>query len=200
MSYRPNPEVQCCTGNVNRTMPNYAWRVWMQSADEGIAAVLYGPSQLETTIEGVKVCIQQTTRYPFEDTIEFAFDCASEVTFPFSFRVPGWCQNASLTINGEPTQTRANPTFITLKRAFKTGDTLRLHLPMSVHTSEWPTNGLNVHYGPLLMCLKPEVEVKKELVDSTIAQRQDSQDVRYSSKDKPVAHPDFSCLGAAAYV
>lgn len=30
MAYRPNPEVECCPGEVNRVMPNYAARMWLE--------------------------------------------------------------------------------------------------------------------------------------------------------------------------
>jgi DUF1680 family protein len=45
MSYRAAHESECRSGNVNRAMPNYVTRMWMRS-EEGLAAVLYGPSEL----------------------------------------------------------------------------------------------------------------------------------------------------------
>ena len=43
MSYRPDHEVQCCPGNLHRAMPNFISKMWMRTADGGIAAALYGP-------------------------------------------------------------------------------------------------------------------------------------------------------------
>ncbi len=58
MSYRAAHETECCTGNVNRAMPNYVTRMWM-GAEDGLAAVLYGPCVLQTKIHGHAVRIRR---------------------------------------------------------------------------------------------------------------------------------------------
>jgi DUF1680 family protein len=50
MSYRPNPGTECCPGEVNRIMPNYIARMWLSDGQGGLAAALYGPSQVTTRL------------------------------------------------------------------------------------------------------------------------------------------------------
>ena len=70
MSYRAAHETPCCSGNVNRAMPNYVSRMWMRM-NGGLAATLFGPSEIKTEINGQKLSIVQETDYPFRDTISF---------------------------------------------------------------------------------------------------------------------------------
>jgi DUF1680 family protein len=50
MAYRGYLFPQCCTGEVNRIMPNYISRMWLESKDGGIVAALYGPSEAKYSI------------------------------------------------------------------------------------------------------------------------------------------------------
>ena len=50
---------------------------------------------------GREVRIVETTRYPFEEQIEFAFSLASPTRFPLLLRIPGWCEGARIAVNGE---------------------------------------------------------------------------------------------------
>ncbi len=117
MSYRPDHEVQCCPGNLHRAMPNYISRMWMRTPDGGIAAVLYGPGELRTRLgtEQTPVTITAQTRYPFEQSIEFSIQPAQAINFPFTVRIPAWCSQASLTINGQTVEAMPG-TFYTIQQ------------------------------------------------------------------------------------
>lgn len=92
MAYQPNPgrRTACCGGNVHRLYPNYVSRMWMRSANGGLAAALYGPSTVRATVgpERTPVEIVQTTDYPFRDTISLKFVGQHEASFPLSLRIP----------------------------------------------------------------------------------------------------------------
>ena len=127
--YRPNHQVECCAGNVHRLMPNYVSRMWLRNRDGAPVAALYGPSEVDYGF----VKIVEETAYPFDGTIRFRFTLPAEKEFSFSYRVPGWCQGATLAVNGTAEATvAAAGTFGTVRRTFKTGDVLELTLPMEV--------------------------------------------------------------------
>jgi len=71
--------------------------MWMKTNDGGLAAVLYGPSKVTTTVgpDKQQIAITQTTRYPFEEQIHFKIDADRPVTFPLSLRIPAWCEAPS---------------------------------------------------------------------------------------------------------
>ncbi|MGB9148021.1 MAG: hypothetical protein WCC14_19520, partial [Acidobacteriaceae bacterium] len=158
MAYQPNPgqRTACCGGNVHRVMPNYVIRMWMKSADGGLAATLYGPSTVRTTVgaDNQPVEIVQTTHYPYEEQIRFRINTSRSVEFPLSLRIPVWCQEPHLTINGSAVNAQRNEKgFVVLNRSFAPGDTLALTLPMSLALSRWPQNGIGIERGPLVYSL-----------------------------------------------
>jgi DUF1680 family protein len=158
MAYQPNPgqRTACCGGNVHRLMPNYVIRMWMRSQDGGLIAALYGPSKLNTFIgpDRVPVEIVQTTSYPFDEEITFLFNGAQAVTFPFSLRIPAWCTEPHLAVNGVPMPAPiARNGFVTLHRRFTPGDTVVLMLPMKLAVSHWPQGGMGIEHGPLVYSL-----------------------------------------------
>ncbi len=173
MAYQPNPgqRTACCGGNVHRIFPNYAIRMWMKTAEGGLAAVLYGPSTVSARV-GVgasarTVRITQTTNYPFEEKIEFRIDADGPVTFPLELRVPGWCDAPSLRVNRARVAATPNEKgFMVLNRTFKPGDRIELTLPMKLSLSHWPQNGMGIERGPLVYSLPikeqwtPRVEPK----------------------------------------
>ncbi|MGE5222478.1 MAG: beta-L-arabinofuranosidase domain-containing protein [Omnitrophica WOR_2 bacterium] len=156
MSYRPNPGTECCPGDVNRIMPNYASRMWLNDGQGGLAAALYGPSQVSAKAgrDQASVTIVEKTAYPFSETILFELQAAQPVEFPLSLRIPGWCSRARLTINGqEYGGSLPAGSFVTLQQVFHPGDRMELTLPMEVRLQEWPHGGVSIERGPLVYSL-----------------------------------------------
>jgi hypothetical protein len=161
MAYQPNPGqiTACCGGNVHRIFPNYVIRMWMRSGDNGLAAVLYGPSKVNATVgpDHEPIEIMQTTNYPFEEEIQFSIDAHQPVTFPLSLRIPSWCGKPSIQVNGKPTSLpELREGFVTLRRTFHPGDVVALTLPMKTAISHWPQNGVGFEHGPLVYALPIE--------------------------------------------
>jgi len=155
MSYRAAHETECCAGNVNRAMPNYVTRMWMRM-DGGLAATLFGPSEVSTEIDGQQVTITEETDYPFRESISFKIKIAKPTTFAFGLRIPEWCDAASMMVNGKPLDiVVASGRFLTLKREFHNGDEIELQVPMSVQLKDWFAGGaVSVQRGPLVYSLK----------------------------------------------
>jgi hypothetical protein len=158
MAYQPNPgqKTACCGGNVHRILPNYVIRMWMKSDDGGLAAVMYGPSTLKTTVgpDNQPVQITQNTHYPFDEQIRFTIQSSSPIKFPLSLRIPGWCKNPRLALNGIAID--SSPTakgFVTVHRTFQPNDTIILTLPMKLAISQWPQDGIGIERGPLVFSL-----------------------------------------------
>ncbi|HTR40339.1 MAG TPA: beta-L-arabinofuranosidase domain-containing protein [Pseudomonadales bacterium] len=151
MSYRAAHDTECCAGNVNRAMPNYVTRMWMRM-EGGLAATLFGPSEVKAEIDGQPVAITEETEYPFRETISFKIKTPKPVMFPLGLRIPEWCNAASVMVNGEPADAELKAgTFTVLKREFKDGDTVTLTLPMSIQLKEWfDGRAVSVQRGPLV--------------------------------------------------
>jgi len=75
MRYAPNPGTECCPGNVNRMMPNFAINSWMTDGKGGIVAAMYAPTSVTYPVgeKNTEVTIDEATNYPFTDSINFTF-------------------------------------------------------------------------------------------------------------------------------
>jgi uncharacterized protein len=151
----------CCSGNVNRAMPNFASRLWMRDADNGLVAALYAPSKVTYRAgrDRREVTITEKTRYPFSDRVEFAMNMRQDTEFPFTVRIPGWCKAASIQVNGKPIDGKLEPaTFVKIKRKFSDGDVVIVTLPQEIKATSWPSNGIVLERGPVVYSLKIDEE------------------------------------------
>ena len=156
ISFRPVHECECCTGNANRFMPNYACRMWLSDGEGGIAAALYGPSSVTAALgeEAREVTITEETDYPFSETVRFTIATEAPIRFPFWIRIPGWCAEPAITVNGQSWGTHHVPgTFVRLEPEFADGDEVEVSLPMSLKLTRWPRDGIGLERGPLVYSL-----------------------------------------------
>lgn len=147
MSYRPNPGTECCAGNVNRFLPIYCSKMYMKK-DDSLYAVLYGESEYN---DG-NVVISQQTKYPFDDKINFIFNLKENKEINFNLRIPGWCLNPKITVNGRKISFTINKGFVSINRTFKDNDIIELELPSNVEVLNYKNDGMYVNKGPLLYC------------------------------------------------
>ena len=155
--YRPFHYPLCCTAGLNRIIPNYIQAMWMTVPSGGIAAALYAPGEFETQVAGGTVKVTETTDYPFSSEIRIRVDAAPTTPFEMRLRLPRWCADPSVRVNGELQAVKATRGFASLNRAWKAGDEVRLDFPMkpAVTTmrdmNDFGRTRAYVSYGPLLM-------------------------------------------------
>ena len=165
--FRPDgdPEVLCCIGESTRLYPNYVTSaMWLASPDYGLAVACYGPSTVSAKVgeQGKIVTIAEKTNYPFEEKIRFEIKSSEAMRFPLYLRVPGWCKEASIEINGEPYAQMLRPgRMVKIERSWSSGDQIDLNLPMHVHFSRWDRGSVAVERGPLVYALKIKHNWKK---------------------------------------
>jgi len=149
---------RCCQHNHSQGWPFYVQSLWMASNDNGLAAIMYNSCEVKAKVgDGSLVTLKETTNYPFEETIRFEIKTPKRVTFPIYFRIPAWCKNAGITVNGKPVKVKLiSGTYARLERTWKTGDKMELTLPMDITVKTWEKNknSVSVNYGPLTLSLK----------------------------------------------
>lgn len=164
MTFRPGQSPKCCTGNVNRFMPNYISRMWLSGKNGEIVAAMYGPSEINVPQGKSILKITEKTDYPFSDRIDFIISTDKAAAIPFMFRIPGWCNKAAILLNGEKIPaTLVAGTFFRLERPFSKGDTVTLLLPMEIKPVLTAETGVAVQRGPLVYSL-PVKAVKKTFI------------------------------------
>ena len=164
----------CCVGNSNRIVPNFIIHMWMATMDGGLAATLYGPCQLKTTVADVPVTIDAETAYPFEPSIRMTVRSPKPVSFPLHLRIPAWCAAPKIQVNNRAVAAKANENgFVIIKRQWNNKDRITLEFPMRAKVvtgreSPFPRGYFKrelaklteidnpyacVYYGPLLFSL-----------------------------------------------
>lgn len=149
----------CCASNMHQGWPKFTQNLWYATADRGLAAIVYAPSEVTALVaDGTTVNVKEITDYPFSSDIDFNFTYPggeASASFPFSFRIPQWCGNASVMVNGEPQQLKAEAgDVVRVEREWKNGDVLSLVLPMQITASRWHQGAAAVERGPLVYALK----------------------------------------------
>ncbi|QQQ73556.1 RICIN domain-containing protein [Saccharothrix sp. 6-C] len=160
LAYQPGvDQYRCCPHNYGQGWPYFVEEMWLATADGGVVAALYGPSAVTVKVgDGTAVTITEDTAYPFGDTIRFRVATPRPLSFPFAVRVPGWCADPVLTVNGAAVAVQGGPRYATVTRTWSDGDTLVLRLPMAPRTRTWPDNhgAVSVEYGALAFSLRVE--------------------------------------------
>lgn len=149
---------RCCQHNHAQGWPYYAENLWMATPDNGLASVLYVENAVNAKVgDGTEIIIEESTNYPFEEEIRFKLTTSQPVDFPWYFRIPGWCDNAELMLNGNKVNINSEAgKFVRIERAWNNGDKIVLKVPMSLSLKIWEKNhnSVSVNYGPLTFSLK----------------------------------------------
>ena len=156
--YGPYAGYTCCTANMHQGWTKFATHLWYATPGQGLAAITYAPNTVRAKVaDGTEITIREETNYPFADQITFTITTGSAtgLSFPLEFRVPVWCQQATLTLNGSTVlKTEKGGQLIKVQQTWKNGDRLTLQLPMQVTTSNWARNSRAIERGPLVYALK----------------------------------------------
>jgi DUF1680 family protein len=156
----------CCFSNMHQGWPKFVQNLWYASADNGLAALVYGPSRVTAKVaQGATVTFLEETNYPFSDTIEFHCEKGTDVAFPLHLRIPGWCREPQITVNGEKTGSTAQDGIVKLTRIWRNGDQVVLTLPMGIRFSTWFERSLGIERGPLVYALKIEEQWQEVKTD-----------------------------------
>jgi hypothetical protein len=145
----------CCTCNMHQGWPKLVTHLWYATPDGGLASIMYAPCNITAHVKGgVEVTIQEETKYPFEERIRFKIACSKSVRFPLHLRIPGWCEDPGLLINGEAEKFIIEEGMVVLDHHWSNGDMVELHLPMKVKLNRWVEHSVSVERGPLVYVLK----------------------------------------------
>lgn len=161
--FEMNPhDHRCCQHNSGHAWPYFTQHLWYAAPGNGLAAMLYGPCEVTAKVaDGVEARIVETTRYPFEERIEFVVSLPKPAKFPLLLRIPAWCDGAKLSVAGEDAKlTGAAGRIARIERTWRDGDSVVLDLPMHAKAKTWTGNRgfVSVDRGPLTY----SVQIKEE--------------------------------------
>jgi hypothetical protein len=189
---------RCCQHNHAQGWPYYAEHVFMATPDNGLAAMLYSEAVVKAKVgNGTEVSITSKGHYPFDEATAFTLTMVKSTSFPFYLRIPAWCANAKVKINGEIVKQNPSPSsYVRINRLWKSGDKVELILPMQLKVDTWTSNknSISVNRGPLTYSLKiKERYVKMDSRKSAIG------DSKWQESANPNKWPSFEILPGSAW-
>jgi hypothetical protein len=160
---------RCCQHNHSHGWPYFAENLWLGTSDNGLCAAIYAPGTVSARVgTGELVRCDEATRYPFSDTLRFVLHAGRKVAFPLYLRVPRWCAQPSVALNGKRLPIiPSNGDYIRIDRTWSDGDAVVLRLPFALRVRRWQANGdsATVDYGPLTFSL--DIPTQYVRADST---------------------------------
>ncbi len=120
----------CCSGTYSQAVPDYHDIIYFRDS-ANLYVNLFVPSQVTWNHQGNLVHVEQETSYPEAGTTTLTITPARSATFGLKFRVPEWCQEASVSVNDarQPIQCRPGQ-WATVQRRWLPRDRVTIHLPM----------------------------------------------------------------------
>ena len=149
----------CCRSNFHFAWPKFAESMWMKRAG-GLAATAYGDCVVKTPL----ATVSETGGYPFSDNVRLAIVETTGGEWPLFVRIPGWCEDASVKVNGMQCASAKSGSFMRLTREWKKGDVVELSFPSKPVVTRWKDDSVAVMCGPLLYALK--IDAREKIVSA----------------------------------
>ncbi|HQZ95653.1 MAG TPA: glycoside hydrolase family 127 protein [Pyrinomonadaceae bacterium] len=141
----------CCVGSGIESHSKHGESIYWHN-DDHLIVNLFIPSTLDWAERQAK--FELSTAYPLGEDVTIKFSKISKQSeFPVSLRLPYWCENPSLKVSGKAEKLVRDGGYATVKRRWKTGDTLVLTLPMKPRiepTADDP-NTIALLHGPAVL-------------------------------------------------
>ena len=122
----------CCPPNAARLLASLGRYVYAQDRDDEPYVNLFVGSDAELSVDGVAVHLAQRTEYPWGESTTVSFDSDSPVDTALHVRVPPWCTNVSLSVNGSDRSASIADGFAVIERTWSDGDELSLEFDLPV--------------------------------------------------------------------
>ncbi|MBN2182587.1 MAG: glycoside hydrolase family 127 protein, partial [Sedimentisphaerales bacterium] len=120
----------CCAGTYIQCLADYHNIIYYKSGNS-LYVNLYIPSEVVWQRPDGDITLRQETRYPETETSSMTLSMAAPSRFSLSFRIPGWSQGVTISVNGKPVQVTCNPgSWACVERLWNPGDTVEIKIPM----------------------------------------------------------------------
>lgn len=138
----------CCVPNYTRNFTYYLDQMWGKTQD-GLVAVMYGPSQLTTEINNTRISIEQATNYPWSEAIEFKISVEKPVEFALYLRKPSWAREMKI----EGGNASLENGFYRVKKSWEEGDVIQIQFEYEVEAREFAPGEIYFQRGPLVYAM-----------------------------------------------
>lgn len=151
----------CCPPNIARLLGSLGQYIYAQDGND-VWVNLYVGGNASTTVAGnVPLNISQETDYPWSGDVKITVNPEKSANFSLNLRVPSWCNNFDISINGESyNEKNTDNGYLSIEKLWRSNDTVELKLDMSVdriyaHPNVRDNLGRSaLRRGPLVYCFE----------------------------------------------
>ncbi len=137
----------CCAPNYGRNLPYFLDQMYMK-ADDGIAVLMYGPSELTTQINSTTVSIEQQTHYPWTNAVTFRIKTSNPLKFSLKLRKPEWSEAVDFAL---PTATaNLQDNFYVITKTWQPEETFSMTFINPIIPQKANNDEVYVQQGPLV--------------------------------------------------
>jgi DUF1680 family protein len=184
------PELNCCSVNAPRGIGAISeWAVMLD--DKGPLVNYYGPGEVRLTLPGgAALTLTQETEYPKEGAVRLQLGLRKPAPFDLRLRIPGWSKATQVKVNGKPVVGVEPGAHLSLKREWKSGDTVDLAFDMSPRC--WPgelgrSGTAAIYRGPVLLTFDPKYNAMDTPdIPALDARKLDSTPVTVEARFEPI--------------
>jgi DUF1680 family protein len=153
-------ECSCCPPNIMRTVASLGAYVATHTG-AGVQLHQYLPATVAARIGDADTRLHVATRYPLDGAVRLTIDESGDTGWTLALRVPAWCRDARVTVNGAAFVGRVNERgYLEITRVWQAGDTVDLTLAMPVrltvaHPAVDAVRGMvALERGPVVYCFE----------------------------------------------
>ncbi len=176
--------VACCPPNIMRLLASLGQYV-ATSDPTGLQIHLYNPATIRTELaSGRPVALSMHANYPWQGQVKLSLEEADHSTWQLRLRVPGWCANAQVSLNGQTVkQALFEAGYLVLERAWQPGDTVELALAMPPYLVEAHPrvdavrDSLAIQRGPIVYCFEAVDQPQLNFLDFQLDENAPLQNV-----------------------
>ena len=149
----------CCPPNISRLIASIGAYSYSQHGSR-IYVQLYHDNSATLDVDGGSLRLDQVTAYPWDGTIAFQINAEQPVSFELALRIPDWCREFALSLNGVRQAVSVEKGYALISRQWSDGDKIELELAMPVervlpHREIRQVAGqVALQRGPLIYCLE----------------------------------------------
>ena len=149
----------CCPPNIARVLTSLGHYIYTPQPD-ALYVHLYVGNEMAVSVGEKELRLKVSGNYPWNEQVDITVISPQAVQHIVALRLPDWCENPQVLLNGEPCVGDVRKGYLHLNREWQEGDRISLTLPMPVRRVygnpllRHVAGKVALQRGPLVYCLE----------------------------------------------
>ena len=149
----------CCPPNIARVLTSLGHYIYTPQPD-ALYVHLYVGNEMAVSVGEKELRLKVSGNYPWNEQVDITVISPQAVQHIVALRLPDWCENPQVLLNGEPCVVDVRKGYLHLNREWQEGDRISLTLPMPVRRVygnpllRHVAGKVALQRGPLVYCLE----------------------------------------------